>query len=365
MEIRNSQSVALQQMGFGKNKNSINEWRKRERKVLREICEKYGLEISEEAPGRGKTYTPDEYKKIRDETKEELRADENLIDEVRGDYISENKAALVDEAHRQANKEISEIKSTLSVETRKLEGKIALEKRINAMTDSIKENTLFGKTSVTIKFDGTAEEAMTVLNAAKDRDNARKAKDKAVTDKKKAVKEKDEAVKARELAEKGKAAAEKKAAEAKTTASEAISKANAMKTEAASEIKKAKDLYGQQINLNALYRQAVSDRDGYKAKAVKADELAIDLEAAYKSIGAMAKAVSSLLCDPDLKIDSLTPVQERVLQAIQNYAVKWAERAGFTEVAEDIRKYYGISKGIQSHIDELTPKRNRSYDHGR
>jgi len=33
MAVRNSQSVALQQMGFGKNKNSINEWRIRERKI--------------------------------------------------------------------------------------------------------------------------------------------------------------------------------------------------------------------------------------------------------------------------------------------------------------------------------------------
>jgi hypothetical protein len=81
----------------------------------------------------------------------------------------------------------------------------------------------------------------------------------------------------------------------------------------------------------------------------------------------MAKAVSSLQCDPALKIDSLTPVQGRVLQAIQNYAVAWAENTGFTEVAEDIRKHYGISKGIQSRIDELTPKpqKRRSYDMGR
>ncbi len=130
-------------------------------------------------------------------------------------------------------------------------------------------------------------------------------------------------------------------------------------------MKKAETLYNQQINLNSLYRQAASDRDSYKTKADKADKLTVDLEEAYKSIGAMAKVVSSLQCDPDLKIDVLTPAQERVLQALQNYAITWAESAGFTEVAEDIRKYYGISKGIQSHIDELTPKRNRSYDHGR
>ncbi len=303
LKTRNSISVALQQMGFGKSKNSISEWRIRERKVLREICERYGLEIAEEKKGRGKTYTPDEYKEMRDETKEELRTDPGLMDEIREGYISENKSALVDEAQKQAEKEIKEIKNVLSAETRKINGKIALEKLINTMADGIKETTLFGKTSATIKFDGTAKDAMAVINAAKDRDNARKVKDKAVADKEKAVAEKDEAVKAKELAEEQKADAQRKSAEAKTTAVQAISRANTLKTEAAEEMKKAKALYSQQINLNNLYRQAASDRDGYKTKAGKADKLTVDLEEAYKSIGAMAKAVSSLQCDPDLKID--------------------------------------------------------------
>jgi chromosome segregation ATPase len=207
---------------------------------------------------------------------------------------------------------------------------------------------------------------MTVFNAAKDRDNAKKAKDKAVADKEKAAKEKNEAVKAKGLAEKQRAEMEKKAAASEAAAAAETKKAAALKSEAASEMKKAKDLYSQQINLNRAYHEAVSDRDSFKAKADKANELAEGLDAAYVSIGAMAKAVSSLLCDPDLKIDSLTPVQERVLQAVRNYAVTWAEKAGFTDVADDIRKYYGISKGIQSHIDELTPKphKRRSYDMG-
>ena len=70
------------------------------------------------------------------------------------------------------------------------------------MMDSVKESTsILGKTTTTIKFDGTAEEAVTVLNAAKDRDIAKKAKDKAVAAKDKAIKEKNDAIKAKELAE--------------------------------------------------------------------------------------------------------------------------------------------------------------------
>jgi hypothetical protein len=235
------------------------------------------------------------------------------------------------------------------------------------MADGVKENTLFGKTTVTIKIDGTAEEAITVINAAKDRDNAKKIKDKAVADREKAFKERDEAVRARELAEQEKAAAEKKAAEANAAASEAISKANALKSEAASEIKKAQSLYYQQTNLNALYRQAISDRDRFKAIADKAAALEAMLKGAYGNIGSMAKAISALLYDPALIIEGLTPQQERLLKAIPNYAVTWAKKAGLMEIAEDIEKHYEISPGIQKHIDELTPKpqKRRSFDMGR
>jgi hypothetical protein len=81
----------------------------------------------------------------------------------------------------------------------------------------------------------------------------------------------------------------------------------------------------------------------------------------------MAKAIAALLFAPDLKLAAPASAQERLLQAIRNYAEGWAETAGFTDIAEDIQNHYGISKGIQKHIDELTPKpqsKKRSYDHG-
>jgi len=118
LAVRNSQSVALQQMGFGKNKNSINEWRIQERKILRELCQQYGLEIAEETKGRGKTLTPDEYKKMRDETKEEMKTDPDIMDELRaeveGELLSEQQH-LADEIAKH-KKEVTNLqgkKSTL------------------------------------------------------------------------------------------------------------------------------------------------------------------------------------------------------------------------------------------------------------
>jgi len=97
MAVRNSQSVALQQMGFGKNKNSINEWRIQERQILRALCQQYGLEVAEESKGRGKTHTPDEYKKIRDEVKDELRADPDIVDEIKDEIRVDIQAELLSE----------------------------------------------------------------------------------------------------------------------------------------------------------------------------------------------------------------------------------------------------------------------------
>jgi chromosome segregation ATPase len=128
MAVRNSQSVALQQMGFGKNKNSINEWRIQERKILRELCQQYGLEIAEETKGRGKTFTPDEYKKIRDETKEEMKTDPDIMDELRseveGELLSEQQHLVDDIAkHKGEITDLQAQKNTLKNELDSIEGK--------------------------------------------------------------------------------------------------------------------------------------------------------------------------------------------------------------------------------------------------
>ena len=90
-------------------------------------------------------------------------------------------------------------------------------------------------------------------------------------------------------------------------------------------MEKATALFNQQLNLNNLYRQAVSDRDIYKDRANQVEglleqisKLQDDLRNAYTSIGAMAKAVASLLFDPAIKLADPTPAQERLLQAVRN-----------------------------------------------
>ena len=370
LETRNSQSVALQKMGFGKEKNSINEWRKQERQVLRELCQQYGLEVAEETQGRGKTFTPDEYKKIRDEAKDELQADPEVMSEIYTEVKTEATAELqADISEEKAKLETTKLQ--IAQEAMQLEGKLALEQRVTKMIDGMREETRgWGnnkKPHTIIELpDTTNEQALTVLKAAqqsaKDRTSTKKFKAERDT----AIGERDTAVKARELAESQKATAE-------ATAKNAEDKAKAQMSEANTKMGQATALYNQQQNLNSLYQQAVSDRDGFKAKADQADGLTAqvgklqeDLRNAYTSLGAMAKANASLLFDPALKLENMKPEQERLLKATRNYAKGWAENMGFNDIAQEIEKYYDISKGIQNHIDDLTPKqtKKRSYDHG-
>ena len=62
VDTQNSISQALREMGFDYAKDSINKWREHERKVLEDICKKYGIEISEPQKSRGYSYTVEEYK---------------------------------------------------------------------------------------------------------------------------------------------------------------------------------------------------------------------------------------------------------------------------------------------------------------
>jgi hypothetical protein len=60
------------------------------------------MEIDEETQGRGKMFTPDEYKKIRDEVKEDLKTDHSP-----NTTISKKQQAREQQTH--ANKKICEI----------------------------------------------------------------------------------------------------------------------------------------------------------------------------------------------------------------------------------------------------------------
>ena len=169
MAVRNSQSIALQQMGFGRNKNSINEWRIQERKILRELCQQHGLEVAEETKGRGKTYTPDEYKKIRDEAKEELKADPDTLDEIK----DEIRADIEDELLSEQQHIIDDIaKNKDEISTLQKEKSALLGEKSQLATDitQAKKNLTTEQknfTDMQTKFKPRQDDLQRVLNLAK------------------------------------------------------------------------------------------------------------------------------------------------------------------------------------------------------
>lgn len=62
IDTQNGIAQALKEMGYGEGKDAIAKWRKSECGILREICIRKGIEISEPKKSRGYSYSVDEYK---------------------------------------------------------------------------------------------------------------------------------------------------------------------------------------------------------------------------------------------------------------------------------------------------------------
>ena len=88
LAVRNGIAKALEQMGYGKTKDAISKWRESERGVLRNICERHGIEISEEQKGIDRQYlSVPEYKAMK--TQETLISKEMEVKQQQYEDISE------------------------------------------------------------------------------------------------------------------------------------------------------------------------------------------------------------------------------------------------------------------------------------
>jgi hypothetical protein len=132
MEVQNGHAKALEQMGYGNDKMSINKWRKDERAIIRDICKKYNFELAEEKKGRGKTFAPDEFKQMRDEAKNELRNDVGLVEELKGELSEEFKNELIVK-----NEDLMNLEQQMSKEVRQYSNE--LSKYVETTTTIIKD----------------------------------------------------------------------------------------------------------------------------------------------------------------------------------------------------------------------------------
>ena len=90
----------------------------------------------------------------------------------------------------------------------------------------------------------------------------------------------------------------------------------------------------------------------------------LKLIGAYTSLTNIVKAVGMLKYDKEdgYKVDGLTKKQERLIDGVAEYGAKWAKEDGFPEMAEDMEKHIGISKGIADTIEPPRRQISRGWD---
>lgn len=88
------------------------------------------------------------------------------------------------------------------------------------------------------------------------------------------------------------------------------------------------------------------------------------LRGAYKSIADIVKAVGMLKYDKKdgYKIEGLTNKQEKLIDGLAEYGAKSAMEDNFPEIADNMKKYIGISKGIGEIIEPSIQKCSKSLE---
>ena len=61
-------------------------------------------------------------------------------------------------------------------------------------------------------------------------------------------------------------------------------------------------------------------------------------------------------------ISNLSKAQDKLIDGLAEYGARWAKEDGFPEMAEEMEKRVGISKGIEKIIEPQAPKRSRGYE---
>ena len=338
LDTRNSLDKAMKQMGHipeneSRKNNATKLWKENERAVFGQICRGLGLEVEPERKSERKSLTVDEYKEARDE----------MIGE-----IEQEKEAIVAEVEplRELKTGIDEIDST---GTKLPFGYVAVKKKD---LDEVKEQAK----AYTANRDEIGE-----------------------------LRERSAAVSQREQ-------------RADRREQQLDNKAN----ELARQQQQLQQLYQRQLNLNQLLEK--SERDG-RAKDKKIADLQTEngtlrgqirsltaqldqikgelwgmindlrekLRGAYESLTNVVKATGMLKYDREKDangnytygkygISNLSKAQEKLIDGLAEYGAKWAREDGFPEMAEEMEKRVGISKGIEKIIEPSAPKRSHYHD---
>lgn len=338
LETRNSLDKAMKQMGFqpeneSRKNNATKLWKESERAVFGEICRGLGLEVESERKSDRKSLTVEEYKDARDE--------------MLGDIEQEKKAIVAEvEPLRELKTGIDEIAGTGKTI---LPGVVAVKKKdLEAVKEQAKAYT-----------------------ANRDEIGELRQRSAAVSQREQRADQREQQLdnKANELAMQQQQL--QQMYQRQLNLNQLLEKSE---QDGRAKDKQIADLQRENGSLMGQIRSLTAQLDEVKAELWnKINDLTDKLKGAYESLTNVVKAVGMLKYDREKDqngnytygkygISNLSKAQDKLIDGLAEYGARWAKEDGFPEMAEEMEKRVGISKGIEKIIEPPAPKRSRGYE---
>ena len=132
-----------------------------------------------------------------------------------------------------------------------------------------------------------------------------------------------------------------------------------------------KELYGKHAK-NLMKTDVKETEKGYEVDmdlpGFKKDEIQMELNDGVLTISA-AKGLDKDEEDKNgnytygkYGISNLSKAQEKLIDGLAEYGAEWAKADGFPEMAEEMEKRVGISKGIEKIVEPPAPKRSKGWE---
>lgn len=328
LETRNSLDKAMKQMGYRPEKesrknNATKLWKENERSVFGEICRNMGLEVEAERKARG-SLSVDEYKKARDQ----------MIGE-----IEQEKEAIVAEVEplRELKTGIDEI-------------------------DTAGKELPFGVVAIKKKDLEAVKEQAKAYTANRDEIGELRERSAAVSRREQRADQREQQLDQREL---GLQNMEQQIIERYNRQLRLNQLLEKSERDGKAKDKQIANLQSENISLRGQIRSLTAQVDEIKAELwERINKLTDKLRGAYTSLTNIVKAVGMLKYDKEdgYKVPDLTKKQEKLIDGIAEYGAKWAKEDGFPDMAEDMEKHIGISKGIADTIEPPRRQISRGWD---
>lgn len=338
LSTRNSLDRAMKEMGFApenesRKNNATKLWKESERSYFGEICRSMGLEVEMERQSTRKNLSVEEYKDARDE--------------MLGN-IEQEKEAIVAEVEplRELKTGIDEIAGTGKTV---LPGVVAIKKKdLEAVKEQAKAYTANRDEIETLRERSAAVSQRE--HRADQREQQLNKREAGLEDMQNQIIERyNRQLRLNQLLEKS-------------------------ERDGRAKDKKIADLQTENTSLRGQIRSLTAQIDQIKAELwEKINNLTDKLRGAYESLTNVVKAVGMLKYDREKDqngnytygkygISNLSKAQDKLIDGLAEYGAKWAKEDGFPEMAEEMEKRVGISKGIEKIIEPQAPKRSHYHD---